>query len=369
MKKYILYFIINLVIGCFSINSIYAITCDPVCKSTKFVYLGCDMTTHRKTAICTNDPRNTPNFRPWKKCFPMTIVVESWPRTDWDTWYSDLNNDNAVQSNEWIFEKLQSEAILYNGLDNWAAICTPDNQNCDNCSPHIIWAQREEEMKSFPGALAITYQEPDQAGGTGCGVNCLFNYIAINMTDRFLDVPVGSIVPRNWYYTNRTGPHSDVEWYDLQSVIEHEMGHWLGFEDYQQRDCNSSYSGMMNSPLYSNTTESISSSDRCMFQKLYCCPSNSTSVKEEDPIIDSDFNIFPNPTKSDVTISLSPSTSQYIKKLRIVDVGGKTVFEQIYPVGNSDCIVHTNGLSKGTYLFVMTFEGINGSYAEKVIIQ
>lgn len=351
-----------------SFNNVLA-DCDPVCKTTKFKYIGCDMTTKSIKAICTDDPRGTANFRPLKKCFPMSITIETWPRTDWGVFYRDFNGDKQPQSNEIIFDYLEAEDIIYNGLDVWSSICTPDNQNCDDCPPKVIWARREEDMKGYPDGLAVTYQTlTGPAGGSSCNIDCIFSYIAINMTDRFFDFPMFSSTPRNWFYTNRTGPHDDVDWFDLQSIIEHEMGHWLGFDDDQQ-GCNSSYSGLMNTPIESNSTQSITNSDRCMFEKLYCCPANSTSVEEEIPTINSTFNIYPNPTSSIVTVSLSPSAAQYVKSLRIVDIDGKTVFEQMFPAGNSDCTVITNELSKGSYLFVMTFDGINGSYAEKVIVQ
>jgi hypothetical protein len=351
-------------------NEIIA-ACDPACKSAKYRYMGCDMTTNKKMEICTDNPRGTLNFKPWKKCFPMSIEVGSFPFTKWNSLYFDLNSDNIRQSNETLFNIIEAEDVIKNGLNSWSSICTYDNQNCSTCSPiKVIWATRTEDMKGYPNVLAVTYQKLEaDAGEPTCTFDCESSYIALNATDGFIDVPLDSKTPPDpWFYTNRTGPHSRFDWYDLQSVIEHEMGHWLGFEDNQE-ECNSSYTGLMQTPLPPNTERSISNSDRCMFEKLYCCPANSTSVGEEPATISSTFTIFPNPTSTSVTIALSPSSAQYAKRLRVVDIAGKIVFEQVFPAGNSDCTVQTNGLSKGSYLFIMTFDGINGSYAEKVVIQ
>jgi hypothetical protein len=105
-----------------------------------------------------------------------------------------------------------------------------------------------------------------------------------------------------------------------------------------------------------------------MYKKLYC-PPPVLVVQEDPPTINSTFNIFPNPTTSGVTIALSPSTAQYSKHLRVIDMGGKIVLEQQFQAGSSDCTVSTAGFSAGSYLFIMTFDGINGSFAQKVIVQ
>lgn len=63
-----------------------------------------------------------------------------------------------------------------------------------------------------------------------------------------------------------------------------------------------------------------------------------------------DFQIFPNPTQNQVTISMQPNMAE----LRIIDVQGKVMLQQVI---NSGTKISLDGFDNGVYLFEMSFNG------------
>lgn len=178
---YILLYIASIVV---SVNT--TVACDAICRAKKYAYLGCDQQTNTKKTLCTDNPRGEPNFRPYKKCFPMNITVGTYS-SPWGTIYNDLNGDNNPQPNEIIFSTADANNLLLNGINNWASICPPDNINCDNCPLSVIWATREDQMAGLPLAAGVTVQIPTAAPGlpAPCNVDCSRTHITINARPEF----------------------------------------------------------------------------------------------------------------------------------------------------------------------------------------
>jgi hypothetical protein len=364
---YILFFIIFFFI---SVNNTLA--CDAICRAKKYAYLGCDQTTNQKKTICTDNPRGIPNFRPYKKCFPMNVTIEPFPEPV-PGWYIDVNGDGNPQVNEISFFDQHAQALVFGARDNWSATCTPDNQDCDNCSLNVIWAKRKELMREYPNSLAITFQPPVNATGlpASCQVDCNRSYIAINTQDDFMKKN-GNGVPEIFFYTNRNYPGGNLEWYDFQTVIFHEMGHWFGFGDGQE-GCNTSYTGVMQTPLDVNTNRNLSEDDRCMFQKLYCCgPNGSTNTDEEDTdnnsvILSNGVYFSPNPFNTNIVVKGIHSEEFASFTLDIMTITGQNVYHAVYEQHSNDISIDTRTLSVGTYMIMLTTHTFPRQYLKAII--
>lgn len=368
---YILFYIASIVV---SVNT--TVACDAICRAKKYAYLGCDQQTNTKKTLCTDNPRGEPNFRPFKKCFPMNVTIDPFPET-WNVLYYDVNGDNLAQPDEIIFYDIQAQALSYGARDNWQAPCTPDNQNCDNCSLTVKWAKRADEMFGHPDALAITRQIPSPAPGlpAPCNVDCSRAHITINAREEFMD-PESDGWPATWFYTNRNFARlNELNWYDFQSVIEHEMGHWLGFGDGQEQ-CNLSYTGVMQTPLPPNTNRNLSADDRCMFQKLYCCgPNGATNVDEEEEeetdnnsvVLSNGLHLSPNPFNMNIIIKGIPSEEFPSFTLDITTITGQNVYHAVYEQHNNDINIDTRTLPIGTYMVMVTTHTFPHQYFKAII--
>ena len=340
-------------------------------KNYSYPYTYCDPSTGAYVTNCSKDP-NAPGLKPWKLCLPAPIVYDerSIPFSGLG-----LNEPPIIRL---IFDTAAIPSILQSAYLKWASICSPyTDSNCQRCPITIRWSRDKRDFQGIGADTLPAYTQILTNGPTGavCRVDCSGTFIVLNGTDKFMKRKEGSNdYPSNFFYTTESAPvfptaQKYYTYLSLHLVVMHELGHLLGFQ-HTTSNCplngESGGVGVMSDSANKRSTI-LTEYDRCMFKTLYCC--TSPLDVEEPATINSTFNIYPNPTFSDVTISLSASAAQYPKRLRVVDINGKTVLEQAFTAGSSDCVVKTNGLSKGTYLFVISFDGINGSYAEKVIIQ
>lgn len=359
------------------------INCE-TCKEKEYPFIGC--IDGHKDILCLSDPNNEEGFLPWKKCLNNIIMI--YDSTNFPLQQNGLKYAIELPRNDGfgyqkVFSRYQIIPNINQALNDWLQpSCYPNvnNDKCQPCKLKVKWVRDASQMSIYPDVPSITYQpEKKPNAGGACDQDCDFSEIRLNGTPEWTGINPndvsGSIAGERYKFFRTDHDSLQVattnKCYDMRSILRHEIGHWLGFGDMlgtRYQSCSNSNSVMYGDNFNYDKNVDVSLDDRCMFTVLYCCATNPSSV-EETQTINSDFNIFPNPTSSYITISMSPSTEQYVKKLRVVDIGGKTVFDKTYPAGNTDCIVQINGLSKGAYLFVMTFEGINGSFAEKVIVE
>ena len=348
-------------------------TCDE-CKAAglSYPYYYCDQNSNGYKFECRQSPFG-PGKKPWKLCLPLVS----------NTIYNDkeLTDEGIGTLQYWDKDGITLlTAFNYNAAFNianeeiarWLNICQPfqRDDNCQSCPIVIKWSSDANDFGDLLKDPAVTslYSYSQTGGGTLCEADCSGTYILLNCTSTYTNKDPSTKYPKNFFYTSPTEPiwgaaYSSHKYRSFRFTISHELGHLFGFD--HSTKCGVPFSIM--DPGADNTMQ-MTGYDVCMFKLLYCCDEQANNV-EEIPSINSDFHIYPNPTFSDVTISLSASAAQYPKRLRVVDINGKTVLEQAFTTGSSDCLVKTNGLSKGAYLFVISFDGINGSYAEKVIIQ
>lgn len=359
------------------------INCE-TCKQEEYPFLGCK--NGIKISRCSSDPNNDEGFRPWKKC--LNNIVMTYDSTNYPLQQNGIKYALELPRNDGfgyqrVFSRYQIIPRINEALNDWLQpSCYPNvnNDNCQPCQLKIRWAINVNEMDIYPDATSITIQTTKKPATGACDQDCDSTEIRLNGTPRWTGINPndvrGSVLNDTWTNFFRTDHDSLAiattnRCYDLRSAMRHEIGHWLGFGDMvgtNKQSCSKTNSVMDADDFEHDINVDITSDDRCMFTVLYCCPTNPNSINEVQTI-NSTFNLFPNPTTFSVTIALSPSTSQYNKHLRVVDMSGNTVSEQTFQAGGNDCTISTAGLSAGSYLFVLTFDGINGSFAQKVVVQ
>jgi hypothetical protein len=347
-------------------------TCDE-CKSLNlsYPYQYCNLAKGKYERDCSKNPIGT-GKKPWKLCIPATLMYDpSQLQVGILPWQ---NSSGGVQI---IFDASTVPSIMIDAYTQWTALCSPGgisrDDNCQKCPIKVKWTQELRDLDGDYTVSAATHLvNATNQTGTTCDPNCEKTYIALNNTSDYINKS-STGYPQNFFYTSTTapvftGPYARYTYQDLRQIILHEMGHLFGF-DHDDIDCSGVAGGVgVMANKIANRQKTLTNYDKCMFKLLYCCDVQANEV-EEPPSINSTFNIFPNPISSGVTIALSPSTAQYSKHLRVLDMGGKVVLEQQFQAGSSDCTVSTSGFAAGSYLFIMTFDGINGSFAQKVVVQ
>lgn len=358
-------------------------TCEE-CKALdeSYTYRYCNPSTGGYEVNCSKNPIG-PGLIPWKLCLPAKIDYDNKGLVDKRA-YAWSNNNGATRYT--MFDEEEIAPIASDEQVQWELICgtygPPRDDNCQKCDIKIRWSSDKADFGTGVNSGAATHTGGKKAtsptGGT-CKADCDVTYILLNNTPEFMQMDNATGYPKNFFYTSTQPPIFNAfyqmrgyNYIDMRLLLLHEIGHLLGF-DHTDKNCTKKSDGgtggfgiMSLDPTKRSTT--FTTYDKCMFKLLYCCDEQANEVVEP-PTINSTFNIFPNPISSGVTIALSPSTAQYGKHLRVIDMGGKIVLEQQFQAGSSDCTVSTVGFSAGSYLFIMTFDGINGSFAQKVIVQ
>lgn len=336
-------------------SRLYAQNCS-TCATQKYVYWGCDSNTGTETLICTDNPRSTPNFRPWKKCFPMQIRHGDFPLDIDGYLYYEKNGERIT-----IFDEFVAKVDATVALNQWKDICTPDNQNCDTCSPYIIWARDERLMKGNTMSVwGITHMPIFPTAGTPqCAINCAGSYIAINMTDKWIVKNDTATDPKERYqrffYTNRQiDTLKKSGWDDYYSLIQHELGHWLGFGHPYDFRCNMNGGGIMD--RWGPGENHLNFHDKCMFMKLYCCPAivGVEEEKSDEYQQVGELKVFPNPATQSISFELPPSYIGSSLHIRLCSLTGDVVAEYTLQAASPRQSLPLPPVAAGSYYIILS---------------
>jgi hypothetical protein len=291
---------------------------------------------------------------------------------------------------------------ILRAVNEWKSICTrndnPQSEENTCCAQISFVVNPDDYFTRNPQAIAVAsykikFKEPSSLEPAGeCNFDCTINEngvsnqptafrIRINATDEFTrryhpPQPYGSpptSLPKQFFITRDLIPDgSNIEYgnyegdtlkyYDLYSVMLHELGHLLGFNHFDNdgdnpcKDIDASKDGIMYRGYDDNVRKQLSWRDRCAYKRLYCCPglqrcNGYVSVRENEFSIDGKIpQLYPNPTNTTLTIPYSFDTSlEYV----VFAVDGAVVQTGIIPEGSDGFTFDVSSLSNGAYTLVL----------------
>lgn len=379
--------------------------CGEDCKKKKFAYRFCDGA-GGSFFLCSDDPNNEPGLKPYKQRLPLRAcginldlfgVEDNYKRV----FYPMPTPLNPIPG-PILFNIDNVKMRLEGALASWNSLCPPQGPNDEHqdCCLPVMWAIRPEHMGESPNAFAFTLIRAVPYTGQPKDHKCLFDCsesrMVLNRLTEFIQ-PDQNGFPRNYYVTERENfrelpifERRDLVWVDMQSLLEHELGHWLGFHHADEPDlfgkmCPPQSSIMLsgNSGHLNNRIVTLSDDDRCMFMKLYCCKETQRIVWIDDPTTDPDphpdhtkqvvngaerhtdksynagFTVAPNPTTTgNITLSLYGQIDPSNTELRVVDGVGRVVRRQHLPeVIQQEITIDVHELPTGMYMLQIVQHG------------
>lgn len=365
------------------------IDCDASCVNELLPFLFCDMSTGNKVTKCTANPNNEPGLRALKKRMPPSCH-----NYDEASFTVLPPNVSLVQGETVIFDPSWIKAASFSAAIEWwleSGCPSPQTDGTDDCCLNVRWAQTNEDLIDFAtnpaGVLAVNYNKlTPTSGNPTCRVDCNETGVILNGTPQFTQ-PNANNIPTRFFYNNaepsgngKLDDGNPLEYYHINSVITHEVGHWYGIghmgenDSYGQQCGNTRGNSMMSGGtggggLYPGEERTLKDDDLCAFRKLYCCAQTSTDIEETNAVIAEGFVVYPNPlTSSLFVIDMGTQLLPYTKTLRLVDERGKTVQEHTLSIGTTRYTVDATGLPNGVYMVVITAQQLHGSISAKIVV-
>jgi hypothetical protein len=349
---------------------------DQWCKDMAFNLGFCDERGHA-VRKCSSDPNNEPGLQPLKQALPMTLC----PSFDHEYLRVVFNPSNPLDPNPRpeavVFDWRNVETRLREAARRWDNLCPPQGPNDEYsyCCLRVIWSSSLDDLGDYPeytrGYTEIALRsKPD-----GCGADCATAYMVINKQKEFTQ-PDENGVPRNFFYTESdkkgeiTGEYKYVS---LYSLFLHELGHWAGFQHGDESTCNHDGSIMRNGYLdeWVGVDRDLSPEDICMFKKLYCCESAkdlSDVEKHQEFAHGAYFDVVPNPpTTGTVNIRMEKPITIQNAKIRVVNMAGEVIVEQVAPKEMREISVDVGSLAGGMYMIELISKEV--IFARKVLIE
>src|SRR5690606_14690794 len=104
----------------------------------------------------------------------------------------------------------------------------------------------------------------------GCFTDCAYAVVRINISPEFIS-PVGTGTDVRSFYNGNyppLPPSGSYALYSVVDVVQHELGHVLGFNHYSEGGCEGA--GIMDDVKPNVGRTGLSDDDRCRFAYLYC---------------------------------------------------------------------------------------------------
>ena len=284
-------------------------------------------------------------FNEWNSICSRTDNPDSGSTTCCVSVYFETNPDNIDSNNRNAIAVASSFAKL-SEIHNPLAPLNDCNYECDPNAETPSFRIRFNATDAF----TQRFKAPQPDGAPPTSLPKRF-FISRDL------IPSGSNIEYGNYSDN------EMQFYDIYTVILHELGHLLGFNHFHNsekgvpcNDVDNSSDGVMHTPLDHNKRKELTWRDRCAYKRMYCCPNfqrcyNYVSVQEdENRSAGKILLLYPNPTNSTLTIPYSFETSV---EFVVFAVDGTVVQTGIIPEGSDGFTFDVSSLSNGAYTLVL----------------
>ena len=375
----------------YSQNPSYTINCTEDCMNKKFPFEFCRVVNGKAEWYykCSFNPNNEPGLVNYKPSVPICYTKSN------PTFVSVivLSNNQGFNYTIWQNDKIGSNIDA--AITEWQNSCLDNDpnttfsytNNLNNCCIKFLWSNRNgddarvHDVNTGKYYLASTIQHTKSE--TDClGIDCdnktciIFNQLS-SWTG---NGPDGVSV--NFFFNYQDVPE-EVQWnhsfYDFQSVVLQELGHWFMLPDkYKILDADNCdtynsniYNDVMSPSLDAYTKKRILNEDqKCYFRKLYCC-SQTVDIYELDEYYkkDFDFKAFPNPSNNfDLNLNVNDILIEKQLVVTIYDLNGKEMIKKPLEVNFKNLNINISNLNSGIYIITVR-NGILSSSKKLVIIK
>lgn len=249
-----------------------------------------------------------------------------------------------------VFDNSKLLQDLHMAVDEWNCICGFD-AGSPGCCVRIIFSDEEREFRNPDRAAEAGYVS------NGCFTDCAHAVVKVNISTRFVQAGKGTDV-RSFYNGNYPPlpPSGNYALYSLVDIVQHELGHVLGFDHYSVGGCQGA--GIMDEVKPNIGRTGLSDDDRCRFAYLYCSTVVPVAENREDAAAPG-IHIFPNPTEHSVTISYLLAAPAQVS-IQITDVDGRlvgTLHDSAAPAGKYEETYDLSALAGGRYFVTLHLGG------------
>jgi hypothetical protein len=357
--------------------------CKTTFQSVGFPYEYCDPSTGKFKWVCSVDP-NQPlapyqNYTPFRLCYPFKTFYNDTPIMNglkWGVWYYTTKNaDGSPKDDIVVFNEGTVQTIFEEQLLTWShLICEPlKTSNCYDCTIKLKWAG-DDAYSLFPDKINYPAYTPilsDPQTGSGCNLDCSNFAILLNTSSHWTGVKdwENPTTPERFFVTRPLEPgHPAIydNWYNLRTIILHELGHALGF-DHTSSDCGASQGIMSDKTANQMKPPELSDYDKCMFRLLYCCaPATDVETIDQSKLY---VDILPNPVNNELVIKYNILNSSQVN-FYLFNSNGQLVNnddnKKFTEQGTHTAYIGIGNLSDGMYNLILQIG--NQVISKKVLI-
>lgn len=210
-----------------------------------------------------------------------------------------------------IFNPGQISTYIRNVKDEWYNSCNKyktgqvdfEYNTLNDCALKIFWSKENKDirMAEKDGVTNLANTHGPIPESVDCeNLNCEFTYLILNQQISWTKYDKNTKIAENFFDMYGNFPieiRKAYNYYDFESVLRHEFGHFIGLPHAVDLNSCESYIGVMESPIAPYDVIKLSSDDECMYRKLYCCAETKLGIETMCGSSENqfDFNIFPNP--------------------------------------------------------------------------